>query len=146
MHVLLGKLLELVKMKQEPLRVFPRAHFPRRWRDPRTIKKRDFACADLLVEPGNQAPCMEQWGLYSPPNCARSKFSSASMRAKPGGESALGAIGSEFEDRAADIVRLVEIARRSGDGNRKQGRCQASNNHKQMTASRFFHIVKFRQL
>ena len=139
MHVLLGKLLELVKMKQEPLRVFPRAHFPRRWRDPRTIKKRDFACADLVVEPGEQA-------LYSSPNCARSKFSSASMRAKPGGESALGAIGSEFEDRAADIVRLVEIARRSGDGNRKQGRCQASNNHKQMTASRFFHVVKFRQL
>jgi hypothetical protein len=58
MHVLLGKLLELAKMKQEPLRVFPRAHFPRRWRGPRTIKKPYFACADLLVEPGNQAPCM----------------------------------------------------------------------------------------
>jgi len=63
MHVLLGKLLELVKMKQEPLRVFPRAHFPRRWRDPRTIKKRHSACADLLVEPGNQTPCMGAVGV-----------------------------------------------------------------------------------
>jgi hypothetical protein len=29
-HVLPGKLLELVRMEQAPLRVFPRAHFPRR--------------------------------------------------------------------------------------------------------------------
>ena len=36
---LLGKLLDPVKMKQEPLRVFPRAHFPRRWRGPRTFPK-----------------------------------------------------------------------------------------------------------
>jgi uncharacterized membrane protein YdcZ (DUF606 family) len=34
MHVLLGKLLELVRVEQEPLRVFPRAHFPRPWRGP----------------------------------------------------------------------------------------------------------------
>jgi hypothetical protein len=27
MHVLLGKLLELVRMEQDPLRVFPTAHF-----------------------------------------------------------------------------------------------------------------------
>jgi hypothetical protein len=32
MHVLLGKFLELVRMKQDPLRVFPKAHFPHRWR------------------------------------------------------------------------------------------------------------------
>jgi hypothetical protein len=63
MHVLLGKLLELVRMEQDPLRVFPKAHFPRRWRGPRTIKKRDFACADLLVEPENQAPCMGAVGV-----------------------------------------------------------------------------------
>jgi hypothetical protein len=30
MHVLPGKRLELVRMEQAPLRVFPRAHFPRR--------------------------------------------------------------------------------------------------------------------
>jgi hypothetical protein len=64
MHVLLGKLLELVKMKQEPLRVFPRAHFPRRWRDPRTIKKRHSAYSlCLLVEPGNQTPRMGAVGV-----------------------------------------------------------------------------------
>jgi hypothetical protein len=51
MHVLRGKLVELVRMEQDPLRVFPRAHFPRRWRGPRTIKKHDFVCANLLVEP-----------------------------------------------------------------------------------------------
>jgi hypothetical protein len=30
MQVLPGKRLELVRMEQAPLRVFPRAHFPRR--------------------------------------------------------------------------------------------------------------------
>jgi hypothetical protein len=58
-----GQLLELVRMEQDPLGVFPKAHFPRRWRGPRTIKKRDFACADLIVEPGNQAPCMGAVGV-----------------------------------------------------------------------------------
>jgi hypothetical protein len=32
MHVLLGKFLELVRMKQDPLRVFPKAHATRRMR------------------------------------------------------------------------------------------------------------------
>jgi hypothetical protein len=40
-------------MKQDPLRVFPKAHFPRRWRGPRTLKERGFACVNLLVEPGS---------------------------------------------------------------------------------------------
>jgi hypothetical protein len=44
MHVLLGKLLELVRMEQDPLRVFPRAHFPHRWRGSRTSKTRLCLC------------------------------------------------------------------------------------------------------
>ncbi|PYI76723.1 MAG: hypothetical protein DMF01_03275 [Verrucomicrobia bacterium] len=39
MHFLLSKLLELVRMEQEPLRVFPTAHFPWRWRNPMLSKK-----------------------------------------------------------------------------------------------------------
>src|SRR4029453_1282692 len=46
-----------------PTSRIPKAHFPRRWRGPRTIKKHDFACANLLVEPGNQAPCMGAVGV-----------------------------------------------------------------------------------
>jgi hypothetical protein len=37
MHVLLGKFLELLRMKQDPLRVVPKAHFPHRWRGPRIL-------------------------------------------------------------------------------------------------------------
>jgi len=53
MHVLPDKLLELMRTEQEPLCVFPTAHFSRRQRGPGTLKKRDFACADLLEDPGN---------------------------------------------------------------------------------------------
>jgi hypothetical protein len=58
-HVLRGKFLEPVKVQQDPLCVFPKAHFPHRWRGARTLKKRGFAGANLLVEPGNQTPCLE---------------------------------------------------------------------------------------
>ena len=51
MHVLLGKFLELVRMEQDPLRVFPKTHFPHGLRGRRTLKKCGFACANLLVEP-----------------------------------------------------------------------------------------------
>jgi hypothetical protein len=53
MHALLGKLLELVRMKQDPLRVFPKAHFPHRWRGPRILNKRGLTRVNLLVDPGN---------------------------------------------------------------------------------------------
>ena len=44
-------------MEQEPLRVFPTAHFP--WRShAKTFKQRELVRANLLVDPGNQAPCV----------------------------------------------------------------------------------------
>jgi hypothetical protein len=39
MHFLLSKLLELMRMEQEPLRVFPTAHFPLRCRNPMLLEK-----------------------------------------------------------------------------------------------------------
>ena len=52
MHVLPGKFLELVRMKQDPLRVLPKAQFPHSWRGPRTLKKRGFACPNLSSRAG----------------------------------------------------------------------------------------------
>ena len=46
-----GKFLVLVRTKQDPLRLFPKTHFPHGSRGRRTLKKCGFACANLLVEP-----------------------------------------------------------------------------------------------
>ncbi len=53
MHFLLSKLLELVRMEQEPLRVFPTAHFSSALARCDALKKRDLAHANLLVGPWN---------------------------------------------------------------------------------------------
>jgi hypothetical protein len=37
-HVLLAKFLELVRMQQDPLRLFPKAHLPHRWRGIEILK------------------------------------------------------------------------------------------------------------
>jgi hypothetical protein len=34
-------------MKQDPLRVVPKAQFPHRWHGPRTLKRRGFAWPNL---------------------------------------------------------------------------------------------------
>jgi hypothetical protein len=56
MHVLPGKFLELVRMKQDPLRVLPKAQFPHRWHGPRTLKKRGFVCPNLSSRAGELDP------------------------------------------------------------------------------------------
>jgi hypothetical protein len=57
MHVLLSKLLETVRMEQEPCHVFPTAHFSAVLGQSKALRKRDLVRANPLVDPGNQAPC-----------------------------------------------------------------------------------------
>jgi hypothetical protein len=57
MPVLSGKFLDPANIEQEPLRAFIAAHFllPAKAQD---LGKRDLAQENLLLDPGNQAPCV----------------------------------------------------------------------------------------